>query len=184
MKIRLRSVYHLAGILVIPIDFSDRNDWDVAGRYYGDFHPAQSRFRTMFSKLVILAAMALPFLTGAAAQLPPNCDRTYTVQLGDVCDSISAANNVSTFQLAHVNPGINADCSNLFEGEILCLGVAGEDCQTIHVVVSGDLCPTIAAAANISDSTLLSNNPNVNAQCSNIGIGEVLCTSSTIIHYT
>jgi len=138
----------------------------------------------MFSKFIILAAMAIPFLNFAAAQNVPNCARNYTVRLFDICDSISAANNASTFQLAHVNTQINSDCSNLAEGEPLCLGVTGQDCQTIHVVASGDLCTTIATGANITMSTLLSNNPNINAACTNIDVGEVLCTSSTIIHYT
>lgn len=138
----------------------------------------------MFSKFIILAAMAIPFLNGVAAQSVPNCARNYTVKLFDICDLISAANNASTFQLAHVNTQINSDCSNLVEGETLCLGVTGEDCQTIHVVASGDLCTTIAASANITTSTLQSNNPNIDAECTNIYIGEVLCTSSTIIHYT
>ena len=50
----------------------------------------------MFSKLVVLAAMALPFLDGAVAQLEANCARNYTVQLFNTCDKISAANDAST----------------------------------------------------------------------------------------
>ena len=48
------------------------------------------------------------------------CDRTYIVVDGDTCDGISIKQNVSTFQLANANAGIiNADCSNLFGGEVL-----------------------------------------------------------------
>lgn len=82
----------------------------------------------------------------------------------------------------------------------LCLGLVGEDCATVATVQSGDSCGSIATAANIPVSTLLSNNPNVNAECSNIYPGEVrfsytvrsqllillqvLCTDSNLIEYS
>ncbi|GJE98015.1 LysM domain-containing protein [Phanerochaete sordida] len=130
-----------------------------------------------------LAALAALFFT-VRAQIPGNCDRTATVQSGDTCDGISAAQNVSTFQLAHVNPGIDAGCDNLQPGEVLCLGTAGEDCSTVHTVQSGDSCAAIADGAGIPVATLLHNNPNVDPACDNIGIGEVLCTTDVLINYT
>lgn len=47
------------------------------------------------------------------------------------------------------------------------------DCNTVHVVESGDFCAGIAGEAGISVDTLLANNPNVNSGCTNIAIGEV-----------
>ncbi|KAI0049667.1 carbohydrate-binding module family 50 protein [Auriscalpium vulgare] len=115
------------------------------------------------------------------ASAQDNCARSYTVSSGDTCDAISAAQNVSTFQLATVNKAkIDAACDNLAIGEVLCLGITGQDCSTVHVVVSGDSCGVITDAAGIPLSTLLANNPNINSDCSNIYPGEVLCTSSTI----
>lgn len=55
----------------------------------------------------------------------------------------------------------------------LCLGIQGQDCSTVIVIQSGDLCTSIAQNAGIPLSTLLSNNPNVNSDCSNIYPGEV-----------
>lgn len=52
------------------------------------------------------------------AQTTPVCNRSYTVQAGDFCDGISAAQNVSTYQLATVNPVINPTCTNLFVGQV------------------------------------------------------------------
>ncbi|THH16679.1 hypothetical protein EUX98_g9263 [Antrodiella citrinella] len=89
------------------------------------------------------------------------------------------------FQLAEVNSAvIDPLCDNLFPGETICLGVTGQDCDVVHVVVEGDNCIAIAANASITESLLLTNNPNVNAECSNIGIGEVLCTANVTIPYT
>ena len=56
---------------------------------------------------------------------------------------------------------------------MLCLGFVGEDCKKVHVVKNGDSCPTIASQANITSGELLTDNPNVNAACTNIYEGEV-----------
>ncbi|EIM84050.1 uncharacterized protein STEHIDRAFT_170450 [Stereum hirsutum FP-91666 SS1] len=130
----------------------------------------------MFSLLSIL-----PFALAVYAQ--SDCARIYTVVTGDICDAISVVHNSSTYQLAAANPEINADCSNLFPGETLCLGLTGQDCTSTAVITSGDSCASIAATAGIADSTLLANNPNVNAECTNIYPNEVLCTASTVISY-
>ncbi|KAF8885619.1 hypothetical protein BD779DRAFT_1428243, partial [Infundibulicybe gibba] len=102
-----------------------------------------------------------------------NCARTYTVQPGDTCDLISAAQGVSTFQLANANPQVDQQCSNIFEGDTLCLALAGQDCQPTHVVEEGDICNDIAADAGITFDQLRANNPNIDDNCLNIYLGEV-----------
>ncbi|ETW84901.1 hypothetical protein HETIRDRAFT_426061 [Heterobasidion irregulare TC 32-1] len=136
-------------------------------------------------RLVLLAlSAATSAVVGVGAQ--GVCARNATVQsLGETCDFISNLFNASTFQVAFVNQNtVDAACDNLHVGEVLCLGVVGQDCTTTHTVVSGDFCASIAGAAGIDASTLLANNPNVNSDCSNIYPGEVLCTSSELFTYT
>ncbi|KAF5360166.1 hypothetical protein D9758_011383 [Tetrapyrgos nigripes] len=144
----------------------------------------------MFSLIrvsVLVAALAL--VTKSNAQSQAQCARNYTVHLGDFCDGISAAQHTSTFQLANANQGvINTDCSNLAVGMArapspLCLGDLGKDCSTVTVVESGVGCATIVDNAGIALDTLLHNNPNVNADCTNIYPGEVLCTSGGLFNY-
>ncbi|KAG6819886.1 hypothetical protein H0H93_007664 [Arthromyces matolae] len=53
------------------------------------------------------------------------------------------------------------------------LGFKGQDCQTVHVVVEGDVCVHIATATGIPLATLLANNPNIDAACTNIYPGEL-----------
>ncbi|KAF9002288.1 hypothetical protein BDQ17DRAFT_1280576 [Cyathus striatus] len=132
----------------------------------------------MFS-LVAFATTAVLLATSQAQTLPATCTRNYTVVAHDFCDLISAKEGVSSFQLASVNAGIiNADCSNLFVGEVLCLGLEGQDCTQVSVVQpTGDSCFSIATDAGISVDTLIANNPNVNADCTNIHPGEVLCVA-------
>jgi hypothetical protein len=76
-------------------------------------------------------------ITAKRLALPAGCDRNVTVQAGDTCDAISAANSVSTYvssschqftcssyvwhryQLATVNSGIiDSACDNLYIGEV------------------------------------------------------------------
>ncbi|KIP07339.1 hypothetical protein PHLGIDRAFT_118196 [Phlebiopsis gigantea 11061_1 CR5-6] len=136
----------------------------------------------MFSKLPVFLIVGA--FAGAFAQVPPDCDRTYTVQSGDTCNAISKNHAVSTFQLGFVNPGINSGCTNLFVGALLCLGRAGQDCTITHTVESGEFCSEIAGNTGTTVSTLLANNPNVNSGCTNLQVGEVLCTASNVFDYT
>ncbi|KAH6873669.1 hypothetical protein BKA70DRAFT_1129908, partial [Coprinopsis sp. MPI-PUGE-AT-0042] len=96
------------------------------------------------------------------------------VKPGDFCDKISAEQGVSSFQLANVNVGtINAACSNLFPGQIICLARTNLNCSPVAVVETGDTCTSLAAEAGITFSDILTNNPNVNPNCSNIFPGLV-----------
>ncbi|EIN04658.1 hypothetical protein PUNSTDRAFT_128216 [Punctularia strigosozonata HHB-11173 SS5] len=128
----------------------------------------------MFAKTV-LALLAI-----AAPALAATCSRSYTVQEGDICDSISAAQNVSTYQLAVANSNIDPACSNLLPGETLCLGNEGEDCSTTYVVKADDTCDTIGGVAGVNSTMLTLNNPQINQDCTNLYIGEVLCVANAV----
>ncbi|KAJ3709791.1 hypothetical protein EV361DRAFT_923388 [Lentinula raphanica] len=131
----------------------------------------------MFSKFALVAVLPL-FLQIASAQ---SCTRNYTVQEGDTCDSISAAQNVSTYQFASVNSGIvDSSCSNLQPGANICLGYEGEDCTTTYTVAAQDTCDSISSAYSINSTLLYNNNPQIDSACDNIYVGEVLCVASTI----
>ncbi|GJE97985.1 LysM peptidoglycan-binding domain-containing protein [Phanerochaete sordida] len=138
----------------------------------------------MFTRLQLVTLAVFAAVSAVRADLPADCARDYTVRLMDTCDKISANLNVSTYQLALVNPQIDAGCDNLGEGEPLCLGITGQDCTTNYVIQSGDNCALIAQNSNIDVSVLHANNPNVNSDCSNIYPGEVLCTANSTIPYT
>ncbi|KAG7095098.1 hypothetical protein E1B28_005885 [Marasmius oreades] len=131
----------------------------------------------MFSKFTL--ALTLPLLISSA--FAGDCVRRYTVAEGDTCDSISASENVSTYQLAVINAGyIDQQCSNLKPGDNICLGYDGEDCTTTYVVKAKDTCDAITQAHSVDITTLLANNPQINDNCDNIYIGEVLCVAPEI----
>ncbi|KAI0336026.1 hypothetical protein GY45DRAFT_572994 [Cubamyces sp. BRFM 1775] len=133
----------------------------------------------MFARSVVAAFVAVPFIAQVA--FAGSCTRTYTVQEGDWCDTISAAQKVSTYQLAVVNSGsIDSGCDNLQPGQVLCLGTDGEDCSTTHVVQADDTCDGITANYNINATMLYANNPQIDSQCGNLYIGEVLCVANSV----
>ncbi|KAK7689485.1 hypothetical protein QCA50_007277 [Cerrena zonata] len=132
----------------------------------------------MFFSTVATALFALPFLTQSV--FATDCARTYTVKEGDWCDTISAANNVSTYQLAVVNNGkIDKTCSNLQIGDQICLGATGSDCKNTHVVKAGDSCEAVAQTYSVNATMFNVNNPQLTPECDNLYIGEVVCVANS-----
>jgi len=121
----------------------------------------------------------LPFLAQSA--LAATCARKYTIQPGDICDSISAAQNVSTYQLSAINVGtIDSSCDNLVSGTTICIGYVNEDCSTTYVVRADDTCYDIATNHGSNMTILYQNNPQIDQDCSNIYVGEVLCVANQV----
>ncbi|KAG5637273.1 hypothetical protein H0H81_005167 [Sphagnurus paluster] len=107
------------------------------------------------------------------------CTRKTTVLVGDDCDTISArAVSMHTHVAPQLNPTINAACTNLIGGTAICTDSALNNCGSVYAVKGTEGgCAGIATALKITLAQLLSLNPNVNAQCTNIYVGEMLCTS-------
>ncbi|TFY68153.1 hypothetical protein EVG20_g3668 [Dentipellis fragilis] len=137
----------------------------------------------MFARSALSALVAVAFASSALASA---CARNYTVQAGEYCDLISAAKNVSTYQLAVINSdAINTECTNLQPGQNICLGTQGEDCNTTYVVQPDDTCDGIMQAQALNATIFFANNPQlkpeVNPDCTNLYIGEVVCTAKSVL---
>ncbi|KAF6754125.1 hypothetical protein DFP72DRAFT_1068954 [Ephemerocybe angulata] len=125
-------------------------------------------------RLSVLVAAAVSVLAAPAAI--PGCLKEYTVQAGDWCDKISQFEGIPTYQLAKVNEGIiDEGCTNIFPGQVICLAKEGLDCHLISQVDHNNTCEDIVAATGVTLEKLLQNNPNIDAECTNIYEGEVLC---------
>ncbi|KAJ7642028.1 RlpA-like double-psi beta-barrel-protein domain-containing protein-containing protein [Roridomyces roridus] len=108
---------------------------------------------------------------------PPGCT-TYTVKAGDTCSAIERMFGISDANLHAWNPAINALCTNLQIGQVLCVSGStggGGGCPQHYTVVSGDTCSAIETRFGISDASLHSMNPSINGGCTNLQIGQVLC---------
>lgn len=86
-----------------------------------------------------------------------------------------------SYQLAAVNSDIDSLCDNLEPGEVICLGTSGEDCTTTHVVAADDTCDSITSTYAINSTMLFANNPQIDAACDNIYIGEVRLSSTSVL---
>lgn len=131
----------------------------------------------MFASLVVAALGAFPLFTQGVAATQGACVRQYSVNAGDTCNSICAAQGVSTYQILAINPDIDYACGNLMPGQSICLGTEGADCTTTYVVQPGDTCLGIEAQHGINSTQLYTNNPNIDENCFDIYSGEVLCVA-------
>ncbi|KAF7343574.1 hypothetical protein MSAN_01977900 [Mycena sanguinolenta] len=61
----------------------------------------------------------------------------------------------------------------------LAVSAAASHAPQTYTVVSGDTCSAIEAKTGVSDSQLHALNPSINSGCTNLGIGQVLCLSSS-----
>ncbi|KAI0296451.1 hypothetical protein BC826DRAFT_1005164 [Russula brevipes] len=99
--------------------------------------------------------------------------KTYTVQPGDTCASISRSQNVGTKDLISLN-GLDSSCITIQGGQSLCLPAS---CQT-YLVQSGDTCISILSGlTGVSFAQFYSWNPTINPYCTNLIAGTYICVS-------
>lgn len=111
---------------------------------------------------------SLPFLHLLASPLPSDGYNT-------------GANLPPSYQLAAINPGtINPTCTNLLPGQTLCLGTESEDCSSTYVVKPGNTCADIYKAGAVNGTIFNLNNPQVNDDCTNIYVGQVVCVLNEV----
>lgn len=67
--------------------------------------------------------------------------------------------------------------------QVVCLGVEGQDCLKIYTVREGDTCDYIDEMYGMGFETLSYNNPQINDECTNIYVGEVLCIDTQQFNY-
>ncbi|KAJ5658523.1 uncharacterized protein N7484_002172 [Penicillium longicatenatum] len=141
-----------------------------------------------------------PYQTGIAA----NCDEFYLVVSGDECGTIATDEGISLEDFYAWNPAVGTSCAYLDLGDYVCVGTIGStatatpttspattgdgvttptpyqtgmvsDCDLFHLVVSGDGCYDIAAAAGIALNDFYTWNPAVGTSCAYLDLGDYVC---------
>ncbi|KAK9778158.1 hypothetical protein SCAR479_05128 [Seiridium cardinale] len=141
------------------------------------------------------AAPALGSATLVARQgYDDNCTVTYVVQSGDYCNKIRDQFN-DTWSLDDFyswNPEVDSSCSNLYPGEVVCVGMNDtstvppacpvpvqsglvSNCAKCYEAVELDNCYDITEAEGISLDDFHLWNPSVDAACTNILSGYNYC---------
>lgn len=138
-----------------------------------------------------------PSATSAPTTLPSsiaNCSAYHTIAAGDDCGTITLLHNISVPTLTFWNPQINTQCSNLVIGNKICVSSSVlppatntstvlptdtfiSDCTRVLIVANGT-CSSISTDWHISVPNLLKWNPSLNQNCTNLSIGQRLCTNS------
>lgn len=111
-----------------------------------------------------------------------SCFSYHTIKAGDTCWDIQNHYGVSLARLYELNQGLNCDLLPI--GGELCVATnqvsrqksTAGGCASYWVVGNGDICYNIAQILQISLSTLLSLNPDLD--CYNLKIGQQLCTKA------
>ncbi|KAJ7140505.1 hypothetical protein C8R43DRAFT_588687 [Mycena crocata] len=104
-----------------------------------------------------------------------NCTTYHTVVSGDTCTAMDAGAHIAFSDFLRWNPEINVDCTNIQLSAAYCVGGGGAACGKVYTVVSGDSCAAIVKSQGITQARLNALNPQINAACSNLGVGENLC---------
>ncbi|KAL5603673.1 hypothetical protein FOVSG1_006423 [Fusarium oxysporum f. sp. vasinfectum] len=105
--------------------------------------------------------------------------KTYIAKDGDSCDAIALAQGVSAATMYYINSNI-FDCKKIAAGTNLCLPLT---CTNLYKVKKDDTCLDIAMNANILTDWLLSFNPQIDSNCTNLYDadpywGSTLCVST------
>ena len=134
---------------------------------------------------VVIITASTPSANGTAA----GNVRTYKVKAGDTCGTIASELKTTVEALIRANRTINEDCSNLKIDDLLRLPVtatptAGATTGRVtstpkpgtareYTVRAGDTCSDIAANQKVDVTALIQLN-NLDANCTNLKIGQVL----------
>ncbi|RHZ45036.1 uncharacterized protein CDV56_102610 [Aspergillus thermomutatus] len=107
-----------------------------------------------------------------------DCDEFYLVVSGDSCASIASAAGISGTDFETWNPTVGSGCSGLGNGVTTPTPYQSgmvDDCDSFHLVVSGDSCAVIAEDANITLDEFYEWNPTVGTGCSSLWLGYYVC---------
>lgn len=124
-----------------------------------------------------------PTLPGAVG----SCNAWYKISSGDTCEVAAAKNKITVDQLRSWNNQLGSTCNNLWLGYYACVGVPGaaapmpgivSNCKRYSLVVSGDSCEIVSQRYGINVNDFKKWNTYINAQCTNIWLGALVCTSA------
>lgn len=137
-----------------------------------------------------------PYQTGMAS----NCDAFHLVVSGDQCGIIASQYGISLENFYAWNPAVGNSCQYLDLGDYVCVGTTGNapspttttpgngiptptpyqtgmttNCDSFHLVVSGDQCGILAYDYHISLDQFYSWNPAVGSSCRYLDLGYYVC---------
>lgn len=134
--------------------------------------------KLIIATLFGLASAGLVKRDWTCPALITDCTKSYLVTSG-TCDSVAAANGISTQTFMSLNPSINSGCTNMYSGcyycvakntPVVCPSDYNAQCDQFYTVASGDTCNAIVAKyQGLSLNNFYAWNPAVhNPSCDNL----------------
>lgn len=121
----------------------------------------------------------LPAIVTPPTPPAPMClsNVNYTIQIGDTCDSIGVAHNVTSAAILTGNPTVVNNCSGLIPGRVICMP---STCRYIYQFQNTDDCDSIEVSYGLTTGSLRRYNPWINFDCDNMQeateiLGSVIC---------
>ena len=128
--------------------------------------------------------------TGTSRPLPGQsgistaCAKSDTAVPGDDCNVVATRNRITRAAFLSLNPTINAQCTNLIAGNQYCVQAARDrpirTCAKSQRVREGDTCDALAKRNGITLATFYSLNPTIDANCSNLLLGQSYCVKKAL----
>ncbi|CAK5269211.1 unnamed protein product [Mycena citricolor] len=131
----------------------------------------------------------------APGTITQGCTQYYTIASGDGCASVESTFHLTFAQFQAMNPELNAQCTNLALGEAYCVassnstssgppsnvapGTITAGCTQFYTIASGDGCASVESKFNLTFAKFQAMNPELNAQCTNLALGEAYCVASS-----
>ncbi|KAF9021267.1 hypothetical protein BDZ89DRAFT_1138106 [Hymenopellis radicata] len=142
----------------------------------------QNACNIYIGQTLCIAGSGTPTTTTTTAAPTPTsteCTRKTTVMHGENCDTICERAGVSRHWLGQLNPSINSQCTNIVSGQALCVDSAINTCGSVYSIKGTEgSCTGIATSLGMEVSDLMALNPNIDSGCTNIYVGEVICTAN------
>jgi LysM repeat protein len=160
---------------------------------------------TTTSKTTTTTGNGVATPTPTQANMASNCNAFYLVVSGDSCYDIAVANGIALADLYSWNPAVGTGCGGLWPDYYICVGLIGGStptttttttttktgngvttptpiqtgmvttCKTFYLVVSGDGCYDIAAAAGVTLANFYAWNPAVGTNCASLWPDYYVC---------
>ncbi|KAH8690433.1 hypothetical protein GQ44DRAFT_720227 [Phaeosphaeriaceae sp. PMI808] len=136
------------------------------------------------------------------AGMVANCAKFYFVADGTSCSTVLSANGISIQDLYKWNPSVNSDCTGMWGGVNVCVGVLGgstsvkpsstvpsngvqtpqptqpgmvTNCNKFYFIDQGVICDTVTSKNGISLSNFIKWNPSVGSDCTGMQAGVNVC---------
>ncbi|KAJ8121084.1 hypothetical protein ONZ43_g2376 [Nemania bipapillata] len=172
---------------------------DIIEQFYG---MTAAEFEAWSSTTTTTSGNGVTTPSPTQAGVVSNCNKFHLVVSGDDCYDLAATSGITLDNFYAWNPTVGSTCANLWLGYYVCVGIISStttttasttktgnaiatptpyqagltaNCDSFHLVITGDSCYDISAAAGITLANFYAWNPAVGSTCGSLLAGYYTC---------